>query len=293
MKNYLLLLFLALASIAIGQLPNTDLYMLTIKNNGQKIKLVDPIYISGFNPDGYNNQPAFNNPRELYLTTDLYDKTFTDFIKLDFMQEKYYRVTDTKGISEYSPTPKAVPRYFSAVRVEADKTTQSLWLYPKDHSNGGKRVLSDYDNIGYHCWLTETEVALFVLGETMDLVVANIESGKTRNILKNVGRCFRQNRDGALIFIHKVNKDVWYLKSYSPETQKTATIMATRPGSEDFELISDGTILMGEGSKIYSVNPNGGKHWTEVVNLEQYGINTITRMATSRNRLVIVDKVGE
>ena len=289
MKIRLTTLFLFLYLVSSAQLPNTDLYMLTILNNGEKITMRSPIYLSSFNPDGYNNQPAFINPRELYITTDAYDKDFTDIIKLNIQKEEYYRVTATDSISEYSPTPKAIKSYFSTVRVESDGKTQSLWLYPENHQTYGKRVLKDIGNIGYHCWLSEEEVALFLVDNPMQLAIGNITENTTEIILENIGRCFRQNSDGDLVFIHKVSPESSFIKTLDVETKEVTSITETLPGSEDFELLNDGTFIMGSGSKLYKLNPNKESEWVEVIDLLEFEIMNITRLAFSRNRLVLVD----
>jgi len=272
-----------------AQLPSTDLYMFTFLNNGEKISLKDPLYLSGFNPDGYNNQPYFINPSEVYITSNFYDKDFTDFMKLDIQNDEYYRITATDSISEYSPTPNAVPGYFSAVRVEKDGTAQSFWLYPEDHSNSGKRIFKDVSNIGYHCWLSEEEVAMFLVSTPMKLAIGNLNTGLISNVIDNIGRCFQQNSDGELLFIHKISEDSWYIKSYNLEDKRASIITQTRPNSEDFVLLSDGTIIMGEGSKLFSIIPARDEYWTEIMDLAELDISNISRLAVSRNRLILVN----
>lgn len=277
------------ASATMAQLPTTDLYMISMTNNGQKISVTDPLYLSGFNPDGYNNQPYFINPNQLYITSDLYDNTFTDVVKLDLRRQEYYRVTATDSISEYSPTPRAIRGFFSTVRVEKDMSTQSLWLYPKDHQSYGHRVLTDIGTVGYHCWISEEEVALFLVGTPMTLAIGNISDNTTKTILENIGRCFRQQSDGSLLFVHKVTEESWYIKAYDPESGQVSIVTRTRPDSEDFELLKDGNIIMGEGSKLYIIDPSTDEYWSELTDLAEFGITNISRLAESRNQLVIVD----
>jgi len=289
MKISISISFLFVAIIASAQLPNTDLYMLTMLNNGEKITMKDPVYISGFNPDGYNNQPYFINPRELYATTNMYDDQFTDFVRLDLQNEEYYRITATDSISEFSPTPKAPDSYFSAVRIEKDGKTQSLWLYPENHQTYGKRVLTDLNNIGYHCWLSEEEVALFLVDDPMKLAIGNITENTSRIVLENVGRCFRQDPDGNLIFVHQTSPETGYIKSYDAETNEAIILANTLDGSQDFELLNDGTFIMAKESKLYMLHPEKHKSWIEIIDLAEFDIMNITRLAVSRNRLVIVD----
>jgi hypothetical protein len=289
MKLSLTVSLLFLFFVTNAQLPSTDLYMLTMLNNGEKITMKDPVYLSGFNPDGYNNQPSFISPRELYVTTDMYDKNFTDIVMLDLQNETFYRVTATDSIAEYSPTPKAVHSYFSTVRVEKDGKTQSLWLYPENHQTYGKRVLKDIGNVGYHCWLSEEEVALFLVDNPMQLAIGNIKEDITQIVLENIGRCFRQNSDGNLVFIHKVTPEKSYIKLFDAESNKVTSIVEALAGSEDFELLNDGTFIMGKGSKLYKLNPEQDENWQEIIDLAEFKITNITRLATSRNRLVLVD----
>lgn len=264
--------------------------MFTLLNNGVKISLNSPVYLSGFNPDGYNNQPYFITPDEVYITSNFYDENFTDFMKLDVLNNVYYRVTATDSVSEYSPTPRALPGYFSAVRVEKDQTTQSLWLYPNDHSNYGKRIFKDISNVGYHRWLSESEVALFLVDtSSMKLAIGSLTSETVSIVLEDIGRCFSQNSDGDLLFVHKVSENNWYIKTYNPEERKATIITQTRPNSEDFVVLSDGTFLMAEGSKIYSIHPERDEFWTEIADLEEYDILNISRLAVSRNRLILVN----
>lgn len=291
MRISFLLTLLFWGSVVTAQLPNTELYMLTLLNTGDNLTVKDPVYLSGFNPEGYNNQPYFINPSELYITSNHYDSNFTDFIKLDLQNEVYYRITETDSISEYSPTPRALSGYFSAVRVEKDGVTQSLWLYPENHSNHGKRILKDVDNVGYHCWLSENEIALFLVSTPMKLAIGNLETGNVATILEDIGRCFQQNSDGDLLFIHKASPESWYIKSYNVEDRKASTIVETRPKSEDFVLLPDGTILMAEGSKLYSIRPEVDEYWNEVMDFTEFGILNISRLAVSRNRLVLVNTV--
>lgn len=289
MRIRMLFIFVFGFGMLSAQLPETDLYMFTLLNNGERISLKDPVYLSGFNPNGYNNQPFFINPWEVYITSNFYEKDFTDFMKLDLQNDQYYRITATDSISEYSPTPRAMNGYFSAVRVEKDGITQSLWLYPNDHSNAGKRIFEDIDNIGYHCWLSEEEVALFLVSTPMKMAIGNVESGAVANVLDNIGRCFQQNSNGDLLFVHKVTENTWYIKSYSLEDRKATILAQTRPNSEDFALLSDGTIIMAEGSKIFSLHPDRDEEWKEVIDAAEYDMTDISRLAVSRNRLILVN----
>ncbi len=281
---------LFLTFILSGQLPDTELYMFDYKTNGINTTISNPVMLSGFNEGGYNNQPAFAGPDNVYITSNLYDKQYTDIIRLDLREHKYYRITATEGISEFSPTPKAPGGHFGTVRIEKDGNTQTLWLYPRNHSNGGHRVFEGINNIGYYCWLGGDKVAFTtVWGETMHLYIGNIKTGDYQKILENVGRCLQIDGQGKFYFVHKMGDDRSYIKTYDFDTNKAKIITRSRPDSEDFTIAPGGVILMGEGSRIHSFSSERGT-WKEEVNLADYGITKITRMAISRGKLIIVNK---
>jgi len=289
MKTLATLLALCSTMQLQAQLPKTDMYLLKVFNNGEKVRIKEPSYLSGFNPDGYNNQPSFVSPQEVVISTNMYDGIYTDIVSLDLLSKEYRRVTATDSISEYSPTPNAAEGFMSTVRVEKDGVTQSLHLYPNDHSSSGRRVLPDLNTVGYHSWVSVTEVVLYLVTEPHSLVIADINTGKQQKICDNPGRCLRQYQGSNLLYIHKVTPDLWYLKKYDLGSGTSETVIQTLPASEDFTLLSDGTVLMASGSSIYAMHPDRDTEWAEAVDLYEYGIKNITRMASSRNKLIIVN----
>ena len=280
--------FCAMTFSSTAQLPSIELYMFNILNNGKTISLKNPTYLSDFNPNGYNNQPSFMNPRDVIITSNVYDKDFTDFIKLDLSAEKYYRITATDSISEYSPTVDAPDRSFSAVRVEKDGVTQSLWLYPDNHNGYGQRVLSDIGNVGYHLWLNTTEVALFLVDNPMKMALADIETGEVNIIGENIGRCFKKGGLNEFYYVEKSDAD-WSIKKYNTATSQSMAVIKTLAQSEDYDILNDGTFIMGQGSKLYKFHPEKDKSWIEVGDLSEYGISEISRITSSRNKLILVN----
>lgn len=280
---------LVLTALISAQLPQSDAYLITLFNNGKRVTTRDISYLSGMNPGGYNNQPAFANPNEVYLTTNLYDPQFTDIMKLDLLNNEYSFFTQTDSIGEYSPTPMTADGILTCVRVERDQTTQSLHQYPLSQENSGRRLARAISNVGYHQWMSETEVALVLVTVPTSLVLYDIENQTTKLISEDVGRCLKQDKFGKLLYVNKVREDLWYLKSYDAETEISEVVTQTLPGAEDFELLTDGTLLMGSGSSLYYHMPNINETWLEVVDLYEYGIENITRLAVSRNRLVLIN----
>lgn len=270
-------------------MPSTSIYSFDFELDGDSLYLNNPSYLTSFNTNGYNNQPAFFNRHEVYFSTNMYNDTLTEIAKLNILTRRLYRVTNTIE-SEFSPTLSPNPRYFSTVRIERNGKDQSLWLYPVDRSSYGRRLLEDLDNIGYHLWLSEDEVVLFLVSNPISMVIANVETGIHKTILKNIGRCFRLNQNGEILFVHKLSTKDWYLKKMDPESGTVKILTTTLPENEDFEILPDGSIIMGNGSELYRYVDRGvNAQWQKVDDLKSLGIKKISRMSISEDKLLIVD----
>ena len=282
------LLFLSSISI-FSQMPSTSIFSFDYEIEGDSLYLNQPTFLSSFNEDGYNNQPFFFSPREVYFSTNMYNDSLTEIAKIDLNSKRLYRITNTIE-SEYSPTLSPDPRFFSVVRIERNRRDQSLWLYPVDRSSYGRRLLENLDNVGYHIWLSEEEVALFLVTRPISMVIANVETGEYTTVLENIGRCLRLTQTGELLFIHKQSSNNWYIKSMDPETGSVKIITPTLTGKEDFEVLPDGSLIMGNGSELHRFIDRGiNSKWQKVDDLSSLGIINISRMAISEDKLILVD----
>ena len=293
MKQFLFVLFACCIAFAIQaqDVPTTKVYSFKMNKKGETYHFTSPHYLTSFNPDGYNNQPHFMGNNTLYITVQFPDDSQTDIYSMDLNKKSIARVTRTIE-SEYSPMAVPASTSFSAVRVEADgANTQRLWKFPKDRSNNGQPVFADIKGVGYHQWIDADKVALFIVGEQSQLMVANQKTGSAVEMLSNIGRGFQKTGSEKIAFIHKVTNDSWLIKEMDIYTYRFKEVVATLPGSEDFIYLRDGTFLMGNGSKLYKFNRVFDKEWKQIADFQHYGIKNITRLAISDNgTIAIVDK---
>lgn len=290
------ILFVALAfffsfniSSAQDALPNTNVYMLDLEFRDTLIKFGSPKFLTDFNRNGYNNQPAFLSNSELLMTVQMEGENQTDIYLFDLEKKTKLRMTKTAE-SEYSPKPAPGDLYFSVVRVETDaEGSQRLWQYPLDRADSGRPVFRFLRGIGYYQWLDRFTVALFNVGNANNyLSIGNTRDGKTRQMAPNIGRCFQVSPNGRLAFIHKVTKDRWVIKALDKSTMKTDEIIRTVPGSEDFAILQNGALIMGKGSRLYTYHPNRDSDWIEMVDLRNLGIYNISRIEARGKKLVLV-----
>lgn len=272
-----------------GQLPTTNIYHFTMTKVGKKYRLKSPQFFTSFNKDGYNNQPSYFEDKVVYFTTDYYGGDQTEIAKFDLFDKTLTRITYTEE-KEYSPTALIGKDGFSVVRVEADGETQTLSIYPLDGIGYPKRYMNNTSNIGYHHWLDDETVALFLVEEpNHNLAIAHAQSERRKIIIDKVGRCLKKDKKGNLLFVHKQSADEWYIKSYNRDSNKSKTILTTLKGVEDFELLNDGTFVMGKGSVIYKHLPGMDVGWVEMADLSEFGISNISRIASRKNSLILVN----
>ncbi|MBT8191099.1 MAG: hypothetical protein KJO29_11785 [Bacteroidia bacterium] len=284
------ILFLMFFVAANAQLPVTNLYMFTMTKGGGKVKIDKPKYLTAFNKNGYNNQPYFFEDDIVYFTTNYYSSDQTEIAKFDFFDEVLTRVTYTEE-SEYSPTSIPGKDEFSCIRVESDQVTQTLSVYPLDGIGYPKRYMNNTKNLGYHAWIDKNTLGLFLVEEPYhNLAIADSKSERRKIILDKIGRTLKVSREGKLVFVHKLTEDQWYIKEYDNTLNRSTTLAPTLEGKEDFELLNDGSILMGSGSELFRFDPANSASWEKLADLSDFGIEDITRIAARKNRLLIVNQ---
>ncbi|MEO5583311.1 MAG: hypothetical protein ABIR66_11505 [Saprospiraceae bacterium] len=251
--------------------------------------------LTGFNPTGYNNQPSFISDHELVFTSMVPPATQTDIILLNFNNLTRQQVTNTTW-SEYSPTLMPDKNHISCVRVDEPATSshpnavQRLYSYELKPQGKISSIIPEMKNIGYHTWLDNKNVALFLVNKPNQLALVDITTRDPLVFTSDIGRCITSDDRGHLIYVHKITDKDWFIKDYDPVLQRANILAETVKGSEDFVLLPGGNILMGSGSKLFVISPSTQKTWTEIADLKYYGIQSITRMAFRNNRLALVNQ---
>jgi hypothetical protein len=271
------------ALLSAQRLPHHDLLLFSINQRPDSLwHLFAPRFLTAFNPKGYNNQPQFFSPYEIYLTVQQpSDTTQTDIYALDLLLNTITRITAT-ATPEYSPTRMPDGRRFSVVRVETDGS-QRLWALPIDRASAGYPLLPEVNNVGYHCWLRDTLLALFLVGESTNhvLAIAGLASANPHRIAVGIGRCLQKTADGRLAFAQKLNAQEAFLKLYHPVQGTVETVVRMPAGTEDFALLPDGSYLAGDGNRLLQFHPRRQNTWVPIADLSPYGVQKISRVAVS------------
>lgn len=238
---------------------------------------------------GYDNQPFFTPDGRGLLYSSQRDGQ-TDVYRHLLETGETEQVTDTPE-SEYSPTPLPDGSGISVVRVEADER-QRLWRFDPD-GGGAAVLLKDVEPVGYHAWVDEHRVALFVLGEPHTLRLADLRTGAAETIDGGIGRA-----------LHRVPGKAWisytarpdtsgprWVRVLDPETKETDALAAMSGVGEDLAWTPWGSLLTVDGTVLKEASEASGWAWTEVADLADFGLaGGITRIAVSPagDRLAVV-----
>lgn len=264
--------------------PGTDIYVADVAFRGGRL-VVEAVRNITARP-GYDNQPFFSlDGRSVYFSS-IRDGTQPDIYRYDLASGTTVQVTKTPE-GEYSPTPLP-DGGFSVVRVETDGT-QRLWRFSSDGTDA-TLVLPGIAPVGYHAWGDENTVALFVLGEPHMLQLADARTGEAATLARDIGRSLHKvPGQRAVSFVHREGGTAW-IKRLDLATREAQPIVAALAGAEDYAWLPDGSLLMGQGSKLFRFDPASDREWRLVADLLPHGIDGITRIATSPDgaRIAIV-----
>src|SRR5262245_50019312 len=266
--------------------PSTDIFLVDVSFQKSPPTIGRPLNVTA--REGYDNQPMFLPDGGSFFYTSIREGRPTDIYRYTIASRADVRVTNTTE-GEYSATPTPDGKFFSVIRVEAD-STQRLWKFP---IGGGtpSLVLENVKPVGYHTWIDDRTLLLFVLGSPATLQLADVTTGKSEVIASNIGRSLhRIPGQNKMSFIHKVGSEEWYIKSFDPKTRQIAELIRTLPAAEDIAWTPDGAALIGKDAKLYMWNRSPGTGWQEIADFTSSGLKDVTRLALrpKGDRLAIV-----
>src|SRR5229473_1532532 len=265
--------------------PASDIFIIDVTNHNGQLKFRQPKKITDV--VGYNNQPFFLPDGQGILYTSIRDKQ-ADIYHYDIHSGATAQVTKTPE-SEYSPTLMPDGKSISVVRVEADGT-QRLWKFPPIIGEPSL-ILEKTKPVGYHLWIDDHTLALFILGKPNTLQLVDTRTGKAETIAENPGRILRRiPHQDKFSFVHKISDREWAIKAFDLRMRTSASLIDTLPGVEDYAWMPSGALLMAKDSKLFSVIPLTGKAWSEVADFSAAGLKGITRIAVSAkgDRIAVV-----
>lgn len=260
-----------------NQPPSTDIFIVDLQKQDGRLVFHRPVNITS--REGYDNQPNFLPDGDSLLFTSIREGQLPDIFRYNLRDGSTVQVTRTPE-GEYSPTPMPGGKFFSVVRVEADRV-QRLWKFPLE-GGAPSLLLSNIKPVGYHVWIDENRLGLFVLGQPATLQLADVRTGTAETIESNIGRSLQKHPlRNSFTFVHKISESEWVIKELDVDTRKITAVVRTLPGSEDFTWTREGVLVSARGSKLFKFDSTRDKEWQEAADLSTAGLKNITRLAIS------------
>lgn len=257
--------------------PNTEVYLVSLSRDSAGFQFGVPTNVSRFT--GYDNQPAFSPDGRALFFTRIGDDAQADIWRMDLLTGRTEPVQRTAE-SEYSAWPTNDGTALTTVRVEAD-SAQRLWRLPVNGS-AASVLVPDVKPVGYFTFPTDSTLAMFVLGSPATLQLATLGRRGTTTHARDIGRSLHTIPGTSDVSFVQKGGDTWHLVRFDPASGAQDTLIATRPRREDYVWLDSATVLMGDGTALYTYTL-GESAWTRVADFAYAHITDITRLAVSRS----------
>lgn len=287
MKKIIPLLVFLTGSLLAQQPPGTEILLFDLKVTKSSIQLLNPKNIT--NRTGYDNQPHFHPEKPLVYFSSADETGRTDIVVYNYETGETKKFTNTPE-REYSPTVTPDEKFISCI-IQRDNGSQDLGKYPID--GGEPTIIIDNLTVGYHAWINDDLLVLFVLGRPNTLRQYSISEKKDQELAGNIGRSLHRipgTKD--ISFIDKQGPE-WLIKKYNSNNGTIEPIASTLPNREDMACTADGKILMSDGSNLYFIKPGKDSSWRQVAIPKETEIRGITRLAINRSSSKIAIVVDE
>lgn len=279
MRLTILLLLLG-ASTASAQ-GGTDIYLVELRHAAGQITAAEPVNIT--NRKGYDNQPAFSRDGKSLFYTVIDSSGQADIFRYDVAARTTSRVTNTIE-SEYSPTPLR-DGGISVIRVERD-STQRLWKFRDDEAT---LLLPNVKPVGYHAWLDDHWLALFVLGNPNSLRIVKVGNDTAAIAAYSIGRALqRLPKSRDISFVQRGADSLMHLRVFRARTGRIDDLGPLPRGGEYHVHLEDGSILAAAGTKLFQ---RSGTGWREIADFKTFG--PVSRIALSPDERLLAIVIAE
>ncbi|MEJ1236766.1 hypothetical protein WBG78_01475 [Chryseolinea sp. T2] len=275
MKQFLLSILLVIQVAQVSAQPSTEIMLFDLKISGDNITATNGSNITR-HPGAYDNQPFFHPEKSLlyYASADENGHTDIKVYDLNTRQTSYLRQTPER---EYSPTVTPDKKYVSCI-IQRDNGAQDLGKYPID--GGDAVVILNHLTVGYHAWVDNQTLFMFVLGEPITLRQYDLVSKKDTVRATNIGRSLhRIPGSDAVSFIQKTNDDHWTINRIDRQGNISLIGDALR-GREDVAWTPNGHIIISDGKTLLAMRP-GKTTWKEISISSPVFLKSVSRLAVS------------
>jgi len=277
MKKLFFLAVLCVSTAAFGQV-GSEIILFDLKLKKDKVILSNPKNIT--NHPGYDNQPSFHPDLPYIYFSSFNDEQRSDIRRYNIKDGSTANITTTNE-REYSPTLTPDKQFLSCI-IQRDDGAQDLGKYPVD--GGEPALIIDNLIVGYHVWVDNSHLGLFVLGgegKPNDLHFMRLPTKEDTVLATNIGRSLHKvPNERAITFIQRSEKENKIMK-LNTETMQVSDLAATKDMKEDIAWTHDGKIITSDGTKLYfMIAKKAAKGWMPVeITAGAELLKSVTRIA--------------
>ncbi|HEX8060089.1 MAG TPA: hypothetical protein VF473_04100 [Cyclobacteriaceae bacterium] len=278
---FLTSLFVSACALAQTSAPvGSEIILFDLKIKKDKVVLSNPKNIT--NHPGYDNQPSFHPDLPFIYFASFNDQQRSDIKRYNMKDGSTINITDTNE-REYSPTVTPDKQFLSCI-IQRDNKAQDLGKYPID--GGEPALIVDSLVVGYHVWIDNSHVALFVLGgegKPNNLHFVRLPTHSDTLLATDIGRSLHKiPNERAFSFIQRSEKENKIMK-YNTESGKISQLGTTISTKEDIAWTQDGKIITSDGTKLFFMNSKkSGSKWMPVeIAAGSDLLKSVTRIAVS------------
>ena len=280
MKKLLPIICIGLAISTQAQ-TGSEIYLADLKIDASGITLSN--YQNITNRKGYDNQPGFHPNKPLVYYSSFNDQDRAEIKIYNIKSKKTEWLTQTTE-REYSPTVTPDKKFISCI-IQRDNGAQDLGKYPI--KGGVPTVLINNLIVGYHTWVNENKLALFVLGEPLTLRLYDLKAGMDSIIAHGIGRSLHKIPGKEKFSYVDKSSAQWVIQSFGNGSEK---IIETLPGREDMAWTPDGKIIMSDGRQFFFYDTMKKDKWQMFFASDIKGVSRIAVSADGKKIAFVVSE---
>ena len=273
---------------ASAKMPGFDIYLGDLALKDQRLKVSHLKALT--NTSAYDNQPFFLPDSDALLYTSALTKNKveqTDSMLISLKSGQISNLTNSSE-SEYSPTLMPSGSSFSVIRAVNDE--QKLWRYPlypdRPSTQPASELLTHINPVGYHAWVDNNRVMLFVLGEPHTLQLADVQKQTSQVLDENIGPSLLAIPHSSLMSYTAsvgVGESIqWQLKSYHPDTDQIERLTTLPKGAYYYAWSGNGFAIAAVNSVLMQWDKtNADKGWRSFADVSDVCPKGVTRLTTN------------
>ncbi|MEO7991276.1 MAG: hypothetical protein ABI663_17125 [Chryseolinea sp.] len=258
MKRFLLAIVTICFATAVMAQPGTEIYIFDLKLKKDKITISNPTRVT--NHPGYDSQPFFHPDKPILYYASADTSGRTDILSYNYQTKESKKFTSTSE-REYSPTVTPDKKFVSCI-IQRDDSKQDLGKYPIE--GGDAITIINNLTIGYHAWLDNDNVMVFVLGEPQTLRLYNVPTAKDLLLADSIGRSLHLiPKTKTISYVDKSSASKYLIKRVK-SIDAIDVLAEALPNREDLTWTNDGRIVMSDGEKLFYLDTEKSKEWKPI-----------------------------